>query len=202
MPGDSETRYVISVVVSDRVGILRDITTSVTDLGANIDGISQTVMAGYFTVIITATFAVPVGGEKIRGAIAANFADSSAGIIVRPYAPTQARRRTAAAAEKYVITVHGTDAPGILKAVTCFLADKGINIEDWYVLFDLPHVTHIGEVSIPEKLDIKQFQDEFRQVLAGWQLAVSVQHENIFRATNKVGAIKLLLTENTHAAHR
>jgi predicted amino acid-binding ACT domain protein len=38
-------RYVLSVLVSDRVGILRDITAAVADLGANIDGISQTVVA-------------------------------------------------------------------------------------------------------------------------------------------------------------
>jgi len=34
MARNSKSRYVISVLVSDRVGVLRDITSAVTDLGA------------------------------------------------------------------------------------------------------------------------------------------------------------------------
>ena len=45
-------RYVVSVVVPDRVAILRDITSAVADLGGNIDGISQTVVQGYFTGVV------------------------------------------------------------------------------------------------------------------------------------------------------
>ena len=69
MSAEKQTRYVISVVVPDRVAILRDITTAITDLDANIDGISQTVVAGYFTALLTATFEGCPSADAIKAAI-------------------------------------------------------------------------------------------------------------------------------------
>jgi len=192
MPTRDKKRYVISVLVSDRVGILRDISAAVTDLGANIDGISQTVVAGYFTVILTATFDKQHSSDRIRGSIEERFGTDEAAVVVRPYERRDAVRR-AVDGEGYVITLIGRDRPGILKAVTRFLAAKGINIEDWHVEFRGADVLHIGEVTVPAALDIQQAQDEFRQVVAALGLAAVIQHANIFRATNEVGPIKSLL---------
>ena len=187
-------RYEIYVLVSDRVGILRDITTAVADLGANIDGISQTVVAGYFTVILTTTFDNLHSPDKIRTAIEERFGGHEASVIVRPHEQRDPARRTVEG-EGYVVTLTGKDRPAILKSVTSFLAAKGVNIEDWYVEFHGEFVTHIGEVTVPPSLDIKQLQDEFRHVVAPFELTGVLQHENIFRATNEIGPIKLLLVE-------
>jgi predicted amino acid-binding ACT domain protein len=191
-------RYVISVLVADRVGILRGITSAITDLGANIDGISQTVVAGYFTVILTASFSKPQALEAIRSAILANFERDEAAVLVRPYA-ADATRRAPVHGDRYVLILSGVDRPGILKAVTAFLAEKGINIEDWFVHYEGRGVTHVGEVTVPVMLDIKHMQDEFRQVAAGLGLKCSVQHENIFRVTSEIGPVQTMLAETTHA---
>lgn len=187
-------RFVISVLIADRVGILRDVTSALTDLGANIDGISQTVVRGYFTVILTASFAAPISADAVESAIAGNFRKGEASIVVRPYDP-KAEARAPARGDLYIITVTGRDRAGILKAATAFLASKGINIEDWYVIFEDSHVTHIGEITVPDKLDIKQVQDEFGQLMDAMELRTYIQHDNIFRATNEVGPIKVLLSE-------
>ena len=197
MNSSADNRYVISVLVADRVAILRDITSAVTDLGANIDGISQTVVEGYFTVILTATFPALVSADSVRNAIQANFGSHEASIVVIAY-DTDRAARPPVHGERYVFTVTGRDRPGILKTITTFLADKGINIEDWQVHFSADGVTHIGEVTVPRVLDVKQLQDEFRPLMASLNLVSCVQHENIFRATNEVGAIRALLEEGTH----
>ena len=90
----------------------------------------------------------------------------------------------------------GKDRHDILKTVTAFLSKKNINIEDWYVEFEGDNVTQIGEITIPELLDIKQLQDEFQQCAAALGLKSHIQHENIFIATNEVGAVKPLLTHD------
>lgn len=185
-------RYVISVLVADRVGILRDVTSAVTDMGANIDGISQTVVAGYFTVILTVSFAGKHSPESIRETIMHNFSRDEAAIVVRPY-EAESVKHIPIKGSRYIMTITGKDRPKVLKTVTNFLADKGINIEDWYVDFDGENVRHIGEVSVPKLLDIKQVQDEFRQLLSALGLDSYIQHENIFRATNEIGAIGALL---------
>jgi len=190
--GKVKNRYVISVLVADRVGILRDITSAVADMGANIDGISQTVVAGYFTVILTASFNKLRKPEEIRSAILHNFGGAEVEVQVRPY-DVNAVRRVPAKGSRYVLTITGKDRKGILKAVTAFLSDRNINVEDWYVEFDGENVMHIGEVSVPKLLDIRQVQDELRQLLSKMGLESYIQHENIFKATNEVGAIGSLL---------
>jgi len=196
MGGKTSNRYVISVLVADRVGILKDITSAVTDMGANIDGISQTVVSGYFTVILTATFRKSISLDKIHGQIMHNFSRDEAEIVVRSY-EEDAVKRIPIQGNRYAVTVAGKDRAGILRTVTIFLAGKGINIEDWYVEFEGQNVIHVGVISVPKILDIKQTQEELRHLLTPLGLTSYIQHENIFRATNEIGPIESLLGEKT-----
>lgn len=194
MAAGRKKRYVVSVLVGDRVGILRDITTAVNGLGANIDGISQTVVHGFFTVILTATFNGSETAECIKEAILDRFARDEAAVSVIPYDGKDHSRPTVAG-DRYIVTLIGKDRPGILKAVTTFLAAKGANVEDWFVEFKGPGVVHVGEITVPHSLDIKQVKEEFGSVLSRFGLSVSLQHKNIFRVTNDIGPIKPLLGE-------
>jgi predicted amino acid-binding ACT domain protein len=185
-------RYVISVLLPDRVAILRDVTSAVSSVSGNIDGISQTVVAGYFSGVFTATLPATVSVENLRRAVLSNLRGDSVALVVEPYV-ARAAVQTVPDGERYMATASGVDRVGILKAITTFLAERGINIEDWYVEFDGDRVTHVGEVTVPPRLDIKQLQEEFRHALSGVGLTGGIQHENIFRATYEVGPIAALL---------
>ncbi|MBM4142966.1 MAG: hypothetical protein FJ225_05145 [Lentisphaerae bacterium] len=185
-------RCVITVVVGDRVGILRDVASAVADQDGVIDGISQTVVGGYFTATLTAAFPGAVAPEEIRAAVAAAFGPGEAFIAVRPHARAAGDAPPVAGA-RYVITIAGPNRPTVLKAVTTYLARRGINIEDWNVMFDEPYVTHVGEITVPRHMDIKQVQDEFHHLMMQLGMTTCIQHENIFRATNEVGPITSLL---------
>ncbi len=188
----ASTRHVISVLIADRAGVLRDITGAVTAMGANIDGVRQTVVAGYFTVMLTASFEAPCPSDGVRGRMLQAFEQGDARITVIPY---DARKAVPAiAGEQYMVTITGEDHTGILKAVTGFFAERGINIEDWDVDFNGTRVTHVGQITVPRRLDIKQLQVEFRHLADSLSLRAGIQHENIFRAISEVGPIKPLVT--------
>lgn len=189
-----KNRFVVSVLVSDRVGILRDITSAVADAGGTIEGISQTVVEGYFTVILTAGFPDNAHEQIIRAALEKHFSPHEASIAVRPYIEGD-HAFPKVSRERYVLTVSAPGRPDILKPVTTFLAQKEINIEDWFMVYDDRGLTHVAEVSVPVRLDIKHVQDEFRQLLATWDVTVSFQHENIFRATTEIGPVRPMLQE-------
>ncbi len=182
--------YVLSVLVADRVGILREITTAVTELGANITGISQTVVQGYFTVILIAEFEKEITEEALRLAVQNRFRADEASVIVKQFTPA---KRAATGGDRYILTMSGRDRPGILKTLTGYLAEKKINIEDLFFRIAGEHVTHIGEVSVPGRLDVKQVQSELCALMAPLGLTVSMQHENLFRAMNEVGSVGLML---------
>ena len=187
-------RHVISVLIADRAGILRDITGAVTAMGANIDGVRQTVVAGYFTVMLTASFAAPSPPEEVRKRMLQAFEPGEAQITVIPYDARKAN--PVVNGERYIVTITGEDHTGILKAVTGFLAERGINIEDWDVDFNGTRVTHVGQITVPHRLEIKQLQVEFRHLADSLSLHAGIQHENIFRAISEIGPIKPLVTRN------
>lgn len=191
-------RYVISVLIPDRVGILRDIATAVTDLGGNIGGISQTVVAGYFTVTLAAEFPASIPAGRLREDIRERFAGDRATVevVLHDGARGAAHRD---GGDPYIVTLTGPDRRGVLKAVTTFLAGHGINIEAWYVGSGAHAFTHVGEVTMPPHLDLKQVQDELREAVAPVGQTACLQHANIFRATNEIGPIKRLLGDPRHA---
>ncbi len=189
----SATRFVVSVLIADRVGILRDVTTAVSGLGANIDDISQTVLEGCFTVILTLTLDTPRAAADVRAAITEGLAGDIADVAVRALRHGPATPPPTVAGDRLIVTVSGRDRPGILCTVMTFLAGKGINVEDWNVLRDGDGITYVGELTVPTTLDIKQLQTDLQGVLQPLELRSGLQHENIFRATNEVGAIRHLL---------
>jgi predicted amino acid-binding ACT domain protein len=185
-------RFVISVLVADRVGILRDITSALADMGANIEGVTQTVLDGHFTVTLTVAMDGVCKAESIRDTLLTAFAPQEASLVVRPFTRA-ATSRSPVEGERYVVTLSGKDRKGILKTVTAYLADKGVNIEDWHVYLNGESVTHIGEVTVPRLLDIQHLQGDFQEAMRPIGMAVSMQHENIFRVTNEVGAVQPLV---------
>jgi predicted amino acid-binding ACT domain protein len=190
-------RFVLTVLLPDRVAALRDVSTVITDLGGFIDGINQTVLAGYFHAILTATFPDGVEAEALRDSILANFGSERVSVVVEPHHGRRASR-AAGPGPRYIASAFGVDRLGILKTLTSFLAARGINIEDWQVDFHGANVTHIGEVTLPAHLDIKQVQDEFRSELVAIGLSGGLIHENIFRATHEIGPIRSLLGGSRH----
>ncbi len=184
-------RFVISVLVPDRIGLLRDLTGAVADMGANIDAIDQTVVEGVFAGLLTTTFPGPVAATDLAQAIRARFAPGEADVTIR--AMTLPPTPPAVDCERFVVTAAGRDQPGILKAIMQFLAQHQINVESWTVLRDGAGITYVGEVAVPVQLDIRRLQTGLQAVVAPFELTAGMHHENIFRATNEIGAINALL---------
>jgi glycine cleavage system transcriptional repressor len=174
------------------VGILREISTAIFDKGGNIEDISQTVVQHYFTVTLTATFDRALQPEAVEAAIRERFDPGEASVLVRHHSAPRPAHATDG--ERFMLILRGRDRPGILKAVTVFLADRRINIEDWRVLISGETALHIGEVTLPRTLDLKQTQADLHRTMKPLGLDSQLQHENIFRATNDIGPIKRLLS--------
>ena len=62
-------KYIISVTAADRVGIVYSVTGALLDLGGNILELSQTVMRGYFTIILEVEFSVAHSAGQLADTI-------------------------------------------------------------------------------------------------------------------------------------
>jgi glycine cleavage system transcriptional repressor len=176
--------YILTVMAQDRVGIVRDVASALTGLGGNITHVSQTVMCGYFTLIISVQMPAQRSLLEIRQAIERKGDVGELEVNVRPYVavPESQIRK----AERFTLTIVGKDRPGIIARATEYLAELNINIDDFYAYVLDGRFVMLVQVSIPEGVDADDVRSEIESIGREFELTVQLQHENIFRATNDV----------------
>ena len=183
-------RFVTSVLVTDRVGLLRDITQAVFALEGNIGSIRQTVIDGFFNLVFTSDHPGPVTPESLRALLGSSLeSEAVVTVLDRPETHAQA----VPAGSRFVVMTRGEDRPGTILAITSFLVEHGVNIEDWLVEEEDGKVVYIAQVVVPEAADFRMIQEAFRVAMAARGLTALLCHENIFRATNEIGPIKALI---------
>jgi len=183
-------RFITSVFLKDRVGILRDITQAVFLLEGNIGSIRQTVVEGFFTLAFRSEHPDKVSEADLRSKIGAALGPLA---VVTVVACPEVIEPVVASGSRFVVTTRGEDKPGTIYAITSFLVDHGINIEHWMVEEDAGQTVYIAQVIIPDTIDFPKIQAAFRDAMAQRGLSALLCHENIFRATNEIGPIKALL---------
>jgi glycine cleavage system transcriptional repressor len=193
--------YVMNVMSNDHPGIVAAVSEAVESLGGNIDACSQTVLGGYFTLIMIVSVPQPVDPD----ALAERVRDSGSGnseyqVMVRP-ALTTGGFTPGETAGRFVITAFGTDQPGIVRRFSQYLAGKDINIVDLYGDRTGDEFVMIGQVEIPAHWDIRMLQADLEQMGADLGFTVKLQHENVFVATNQLRLTHSPQGLAHHAAH-
>ena len=175
--------YVLSVISADRPGIVAAVSEAVECLGGNILSCSQTVLSGYFTLIMI--IKLPQNqhpdelAENVRkyGALGDDFK-----IVVRKAGGTRpmVENRT----DPFVIAVFGPDRPGIIRQFTKYLSGRDINIVDLFAEQSENDFHLVGQLDVPKELDIRLIQDDLEEIGRELGFSVNLQHKNIFTATN------------------
>ncbi len=175
------TRYVINVVVEDRVGIIADITEALYRLGGNLEALSQTVVWGWFTMILCGIFPEKVTAGQIKEGIEKNVGFHA---TVLPH--TALRPGSVVVGDPFVVTVIGKDKPGIVTALTRCFAERGINIEDvWNEVQDGQFIV-IFKLTVPKRVDPKELRYELDGLAEKLAVQVRLQHQDVFTATNSL----------------
>lgn len=183
---DMPQHLVLSVMSKDRVGIIAAVTRAVYELKGNIDAISQTVMRGYFTLILTVAFPDESSPDEIRRKIEGEGHKGELAVSVQPRDLKAAQKPVVRGGEQFVLTIMGRDHPGIISRISSYLASRGINIVDLYAYTEGENFVMIGQVMLPSKHDVAQIQIDLGGLWRDTDMTVSLQHENIFSATNEV----------------
>ncbi len=181
--------YVITVMSRDRVGIVRDVTNALVSLNANIESMSQTVVMGYFTLILVITLPQKYSEEKIRECVSSGGERGEFEVSVKRYDSQRARNPVVVDGDKFILTAMGRDQRGIIVRITRYLASKRINITDLYAYKpDNNHFVLIAELDVPAELDIHQIQLDIEAIGKEIGLSATFQHQNVFRATSEISS--------------
>ena len=89
--------------------------------------------------------------------------------------------------DRIVITVIGTDKPGIVSNVSTRLSELNLNIIDiTQKVFENDIFAMIMLVEAPKNMDMKALQEEFKDVEEKIGVRIYLQHENIFKAMHRI----------------
>jgi phosphoserine phosphatase len=126
MPGDRI--IALTALGKDRPGLVADISEAVTNLGGNIVHVEQSAIYGLFSMMmLVEADDLPPGLDAYRFAYELSLVGRQAGIDVT--AEVVERSHLERAKEMRVVTIVGSDKPGVMAAITRTIAQAGANIE-------------------------------------------------------------------------
>jgi glycine cleavage system transcriptional repressor len=177
------SRYIVSVLARDRVGIIADVSDALFRLDGNLESISQTISQGWFTMILSAAFPEAVGIDAVREAVA-SIGDVVA--MVRPSA--EERIAVSVEGEPFVATAVGQDKPGIVRGLTRCLARRSVNIQDvWNEVREKRFIV-IFHLTVPPRTDPNELRGDLKDAAKELDVDLTFQHQDIFTAINSLSA--------------
>jgi len=183
--------YIVTVTAADRVGIIQNVAGSLRELGGNILELSQTVMRGFFTIILAVEFDQRQDLQSLTEEITQRGKRFHLEVNVLEVTNPPTDRSAAREGERYILTVLGKDQPGNIAGIAGCLANLGVNILDLHARVDGDRFSLIMEAFLPTDLQPATVRTELERFGKTVGLEVFVQHENIFRATSEPHQVRV-----------
>ncbi|MDO5567008.1 MAG: ACT domain-containing protein [Planctomycetia bacterium] len=178
--------YVLNVMSLDRPGIVAGVSAAISELDGNIKSCSQTVLNGYFTLIMT--FSLPKKWKitELEETILKTEGLKDCQAMIRTM-ESDASRQADQAQNIFVITAFGKDRKSIVARFSEFFAEKDINIIDLYGdLTPEGEFVLISQIEVDPSHDIRNLQLDLEEMGHELGFTVKLQHNNIFVATNRI----------------
>lgn len=181
-------QFVISIMSRDRVGIVHEISQAISDLEGNIADIRQSVLCGYFTMILLAAFPSTASQRDIERRLTEVDAHSETPIDIavkkvdNPTPPTGKSIPDNA----YVLTATGPDRIGFVATVSSFCAGNNINILDLSTTSSNGEYVMILITDLSRCPSIEKVRKDLQDFAREKSLRIVLQHYNIFRAINEI----------------
>jgi glycine cleavage system transcriptional repressor len=185
---DTHELFVISIISQDHIGIIYEVSRAIGELGGNIADLRQSVLCGYFTMILLAAFPAGVTQRSIERKLAEADSNSEIAIeaVVRRADEQALASRSSTPENAYVLTATGHDRIGFVALITSFCVAHGLNILDLsttvsdgaYVMILIIDLAGCGCIADVRR-DLQTFSRENG-------IQVVLQHYDIFRALNEI----------------
>lgn len=121
--------FAVTVISKDRPGIVADITEVLYRLGCNIEDSSCTMLGGDFAIILIVSHEKPFAKARLTDEFKTLQERTGLATYIRPLAEEEICP-VKEEGELCLVSVYGSDQPGIVYRVTRALADRRVNITD------------------------------------------------------------------------
>lgn len=180
--------FIVSVMAKDRPGIVAAVSGAVAALGGNITHLSQTVLRGYFTIILSLEAEDSLDAETLRERIAASGGPGEFQVGAAPFEDTEPWHGDRPL-ERFVLTARCRDRSGIIHRISRTLAEASINIDDFYAYVLDGELIMTLELGVPSGVSVPEIQKDLERLAEEEGIVAHLQHEDIFRATTELQAV-------------
>jgi glycine cleavage system transcriptional repressor len=159
----SDNLLALAVIGNDRPGIAAAVTRDLYEIGCNLEDVTSTILRGHFTMVLV--IRSPETADEVEERLAGTRSEFDLVISVRPVREAE----DDAAPATHMVSVYGSDRPGIVFKVAELLAGLGANITDLTSkLMDSGREAVYAlmlEVSLPDDLDLEAELEGLRKEL-------------------------------------
>lgn len=185
---DTDEMFVVSIMSKDRVGIVYEVSKAMSELSGNISDIRQSVLCGYFTMILLVSFPNEVKKRDIERKLAEIDAQSETPIdtVVKEADKESVMVRSSYPDNTYVLTATGEDKIGFVATVSSFCVDNHINILDLSTTESNGEYIMILMMDLSKSGPVKQVRSALKQFADKSGIKMVLQHNHIFKAINEI----------------
>lgn len=180
-------QLVISVMSKDRPGIVADVTGTILELGGDLADLNQSVLGGYFTMILIAEFDDEVTPEDVIARFSHIKSETKIEATIKELTVPLEIFKEALPKETFVVTAQGENRKGLVKIMGDFFNHRNINILDLNTTRDEQLYTMIFQVDLSRIDSMAELRNELAFLANQEKLALVLQHNDIFRATHEIG---------------
>ena len=182
-------KLVISVLGSDRPGIIAAVSRILFEQGCNIENVDQTIIQNEFSGIFIAAVPVETNTDQLGGALNQGLRPLGLHVYIKPLDNQKVDPRFVHA-EPFVFTTRGPDRKGLVASITEIIARHGVNVTNLRAVFkggDDPNDNiMIYEVDVPSDTDQQTLHRELREKAEELDLEISIQHRKIFETLHRI----------------
>jgi glycine cleavage system transcriptional repressor len=180
-------RFVISVMSKDRPGIIADITTVIYNLGGDLADLDQSVLGGFFSMILMADFEEFMEEQTLLDAFSKIQSENVLQALVKKVGKVSLTQKEGLPRETYVVTAQAVNRKGLVKLLGEFFASRNINVLDLVTTLGGTSYTMIFQVDLGEVPSMETLRLEMDELGRVGGLELVMQHNDIYMATNEVG---------------
>ncbi len=184
-------KYIITILGSDRPGIIARVTDSLYRHDCNIENANQMIMQKEFAGFFIAEPAEDMDGDTLKAKLQADLEGTGLHVhINRIDAGGSASNGNCADGEAFLITTIGPDQKGLVARISGVIAAFNANITSLKAVFkggDTPDDNiMVYEVCITPDIDRNRLFDVLKKKAETLDLDIRIQHKNIFNTINKI----------------
>jgi glycine cleavage system transcriptional repressor len=174
---DNLAHFAVTIIGKDRPGIVADTAEILYRLGCNVEDSSCTMLGGDFAMILIVSHGKPF----VKARMADEFKSMQGqglSVYIRALNEDEVCYRSPQG-ELCLVSVYGSDRPGIVYRVTRALAERGVNITDLNTRLigtkDEPVYVLMLEAALPEGLTIENAEGLLEKLKKELNVEISVR---------------------------